>query len=144
MTVGQSVNYTFNTLLPITLGLQYDLKVWVDLPLDPLPFNDTASTIVESFLPYPAPYSDDFESYAACGTASDCGSEICPLGNGWSNNENGTVDNIDWRVDANGTPSNGTGPSVDHSTGTTSGNYLYLEASNGCFWSNSRIGKSMY
>ena len=41
-------------------------------------------------------------------------------------------DDIDWRTHSGSTASNNTGPSFDHSTGTTAGNYLYLEASNGC------------
>ena len=132
LAVGQSINYTFNTLLPITTGIQYDLKTWVNLPTDPLSYNDTSSATLEFFSAFSAPYTDDFETYNTCGTSQNCGLEICPLGNGWVNNENGLVDNIDWRVDAGGTPSGGTGPTVDHSTGTSSGNYLYLEASNGC------------
>ena len=42
--------------------------------------------------------------------------------------ENPTNDDIDWQTRANGTPSGGTGPTGDHTTG--SGNYLYIEASN--------------
>ncbi|MBW2291014.1 MAG: M20/M25/M40 family metallo-hydrolase [Deltaproteobacteria bacterium] len=53
--------------------------------------------------------SDDFE--AGFGTWSNVGG-----------------DDIDWTRNSGGTPSNGTGPSGDHSTG--SGFYLYTEASN--------------
>ncbi|MFK7903699.1 MAG: PKD domain-containing protein, partial [Chitinophagales bacterium] len=35
-------------------------------------------------------------------------------------------------ADTGGTPSTGTGPSIDHTLGTNSGTYLYLEASGGC------------
>ena len=38
-------------------------------------------------------------------------------------------DDFDWARDSGGTPSSGTGPSVDHTTGTSSGFYLYTEAS---------------
>jgi hypothetical protein len=78
------------------------------------------------------PWSEDFESFALCGTNSDCENEICALTNGFINETNGTVDDIDWRTDEDGTPSGDTGPDVDYNPGTTSGNYLYLEASGSC------------
>ncbi|MBN3034827.1 MAG: choice-of-anchor D domain-containing protein [Bacteroidales bacterium] len=40
---------------------------------------------------------------------------------------NATGDDFDWTVDAGGTPSSGTGPSGDHTTGT--GYYVYTESS---------------
>lgn len=36
-----------------------------------------------------------------------------------------------WEVDANGTPSSATGPLVDHTLGTITGKYVFVEASNG-------------
>lgn len=78
------------------------------------------------------PLYENFESFAACGTSSNCSAEVCPLGNDWINAINGAEDDIDWRVDAGGTPSSTTGPAIDHNPGTSSGNYVYLEASNGC------------
>lgn len=75
-------------------------------------------------------FNDNLEAYASCGTASDCGATSCPLaGSSWTNLVNGTDDNIDWRIDAGGTPSTSTGPSVDFDPGTSVGNYAYLEAS---------------
>ncbi|MCB0779732.1 MAG: hypothetical protein KDC03_09405, partial [Flavobacteriales bacterium] len=38
-------------------------------------------------------------------------------------------DDLDWFVDDNGTPSGSTGPSADHTLGSTAGKYLYVEAS---------------
>lgn len=74
--------------------------------------------------------NDDFEAYALCGTASDCGTTLCNLaGSLWTNLTNGTDDNVDWRLDEGGTPSAGTGPSVDFNPGTAAGNYAYIEAS---------------
>lgn len=75
------------------------------------------------------PVSEDFESAATCGTASNCGATTCGLPNGWINEPNGTVDNIDWRIDEGGTPSTGTGPDIDFNPGNATGNYAYLEAS---------------
>jgi PKD repeat protein/photosystem II stability/assembly factor-like uncharacterized protein len=74
-------------------------------------------------------YNNDFEAEALCSTASDCGTTVCPLSGAWTNLSNGTEDDIDWRVDEGGTPSTGTGPSVDYNPGTAVGNYAYLEAS---------------
>lgn len=78
------------------------------------------------------PFSEDFESMATCATASDCGTTVCGLNNGWENLSNGSEDDIDWRIDEGGTPSTTTGPSVDFNPGTATGNYAYLEASS-CF-----------
>lgn len=69
------------------------------------------------------PYTEDFESFATCGTG--CGAS-CTLTNNWVND---TGDNLDWLTDAGGTSSSNTGPSADHTTGTTTGNYLYVETS---------------
>jgi len=74
-------------------------------------------------------FNDNFESYALCGTASDCGTTVCAIGGMWSNLTNGSEDNIDWRIDENGTPSTGTGPALDYNPGTTTGNYAFIEAS---------------
>ena len=85
----------------------------------------SSATVASSF-------NDDFESYGLCATTNNCAATTCALGALWMNLTNGTDDNIDWRVDDGGTPSAGTGPSVDYNPGTAAGNYAYLEASNGC------------
>lgn len=78
------------------------------------------------------PYSQNFEAMDLCSTDPDCELTQCILLEGWTNMENGHKDDIDWRVDQNGTPSSGTGPQVDYSPGNSFGNYLYLEASGTC------------
>lgn len=76
------------------------------------------------------PQYEDFEGESLCSTASDCEATICSLTSTvWAN---ATTDDIDWRVDEGGTPSTGTGPTEDYDPGNTTGNYVYLEASNGC------------
>ena len=87
--------------------------------------------IVEEFFPT-CNFNEDFESDTLCSEANDCGLSVCPLSGYWTNLVNDSHDDIDWRVDNGGTVSNGTGPSTDYNPGTTSGNYLYLEASGGC------------
>ncbi len=78
-------------------------------------------------------FNDDFESYANCGNANDCGVTTCPLGSTlWSNLTNGTEDDIDFRIDNGGTPSNNTGPSTDYNPGNAVGKYAFVEASGNC------------
>lgn len=48
------------------------------------------------------------------------------FGEAWITTQTG---DFDWRVNDGGTTSSSTGPSVDHTTGTSSGIYLYTEAS---------------
>ncbi|GIV34565.1 MAG: hypothetical protein KatS3mg031_2100 [Chitinophagales bacterium] len=80
------------------------------------PIRSFGQTIINTF-----PFTETFDTFPACGTTC---ATVCPLLSGWTNL---TIDNTDWLVDANGTPSSNTGPSADHTTGT--GNYLYVEAS---------------
>jgi PKD repeat protein len=78
------------------------------------------------------PIAEDLESFAACAITTDCGGTECPLGNGWTNAANGIEDDVDWRVDSDGTTSTGTGPDVDANPGTIFGQYIYLETSGSC------------
>ena len=64
------------------------------------------------------PWFEDFQSFGL-GTPGG-------MQNGWSQTG---PDQFDWTVDRSGTSSD-TGPSVDHTLGTSSGTYLYAEASN--------------
>ena len=74
------------------------------------------------------PYFQDFETGTATGSPGT-------LPNFWINVNDGTTDNCshgntfcrDWGVRSGTTPSSGTGPSGDHTTG--SGRYVYMEAS---------------
>ncbi|WP_165780059.1 VPS10 domain-containing protein [Hanstruepera neustonica] len=77
-------------------------------------------------------FNEDFESESLCATTNNCGTTVCGLSGFWTNLTNGTDDDIDWRIDENGTPSSNTGPSVDYNLGTSAGNYAYLEASGSC------------
>lgn len=63
---------------------------------------------------------EDWESYGDGDTTF--------VNSNWSNVGG---DNCDWQTDSGGTPSFSTGPSVDHTLGTGSGNYLYMEVSSG-------------
>lgn len=77
------------------------------------------------------PYTQNFDAFTnAPDKGSDC-DNADPLSADWINLPN-TTDNSDWLTDNNGTVSSSTGPSADHTLGTSVGKYLYTEAS-GCF-----------
>ncbi|RLD68163.1 MAG: hypothetical protein DRI84_00490 [Bacteroidetes bacterium] len=63
------------------------------------------------------PFTENFESFIV-GTPGT-------LGNNWTSSSVGT---FLWTVDNGGTPSSNTGPSVDHTLGTSVGKYLFTEA----------------
>ena len=130
---GVTVNHVFSTPITPVMGPN-TLLVWSDIAGDGNFYNDSilSQFNFDNAPPKTIPWSEDFESFALCGTSSNCQSEICTLGNDFRNESNLSIDDIDWRTDEDGTPSFGTGPSVDFNPGTTSGNYIYLEASAGC------------
>lgn len=75
------------------------------------------------------PFTYDVESENTCGTSWNTS---CVLGGPFTND---TGDDQDWLVDVGGTTSSSTGPSVDHTLGTSAGKYLYFESS-----SSSQLG----
>jgi hypothetical protein len=118
----------------------HTLTAWINDSLDGNGFNDTLQDVIETVLGvYTLPWSDDFESFDLCSVASDCQATICPLKNGFFNVQSGTDDDIDWRTNEGPTPTVNSGPDMDHNPGTPAGNYLYTEASGGCFSMVARV-----
>lgn len=129
-----TATYTFTATVNIGAVGAHTLQVWCDLPNDIGSSNDTATSIINhlnSVAVTPA-WLEDFESFPLCGTGSDCGATTCNMINGLTNIANGSGDDIDWRTAQGATPSSNTGPGTDYLPGSTTGNYLYLEAS-ACF-----------
>ncbi|GAB4255884.1 MAG: hypothetical protein Kow0079_12870 [Vicingaceae bacterium] len=130
--VGNSYTYTFSQQPVLSAGPN-TIVIWADYPSDGNAYNDTITLSINySNAVKSLPWNEDFETYALCATTSDCEQTVCPVGNEWSNESNGTIDDIDWRVNEGSTPSNNTGPSQDYNPGSTIGNYVYTEASGGC------------
>lgn len=75
----------------------------------------TASVVAQCVSSFPA--TENFSSF----TTGSPGT----LANNWSNLGG---DDLDWWVDRNGTPTSGTGPIGDHTSNSTAGNYMYMEA----------------
>ena len=133
---GQVEDLIFSTALNFNSGT-FAVSAVVDLPNDNNALNDSAATDILISVGSGAvsfPDSNDLDNFIACPTATDCGATSCALSDGFQNLPNNVTggDDIDWRTHSGSTASNNTGPSFDHSTGTAAGNYLYLEASNGC------------
>jgi len=123
--------YDFNT--PGT----YTIKAWVSHSNDNNAANDTIVQVVrvlgdDAVNPYPY-FIQDFENFERCMPWPTCEQYSCNMTEGWTNLINIIEDQIDWRTYGGATPSGGTGPSFDKTTGTVEGNYLYLEASVLCF-----------
>lgn len=131
---GQTVSYTFTQQVTIAGVGPHTLTSWTGMSGDADASNDATANAVDviSSNLVTLPYSENFETFTACATTANCGTTVCPLTNDWVNATNGTVDDIDWRTDAGGTPSANTGPDIDNNPGTAAGNYLYTEASAGC------------
>ena len=106
--VGQSVTSTTNMLTSLTSATVYTVEIAAicgagDTSSLSLPYTFATACGVAT-----APYAETF----------DAGLSPC-----WTQD---TADVFDWSVDANGTPSGGTGPSDDITGG---GNYMFTEAS---------------
>lgn len=134
LTASATTNYTFSQTANLGSVGQYEIVAWAEFSTDGNVWNDSASSSV-SVLNTPVvslPVSENFESFSLCDETIDCEATVCPLGNGWTNAANLEADDVDWRVDNDGTPSADTGPTIDHNPGTSTGKYVYLESSGGC------------
>lgn len=135
-----TASYSFTTLANLGTPATYTITAWCTYPSDGNINNDTAysTVIVANGTTQSIPFSENFETFTLCGTASDCGTTICNMINGFINESSTLIDDIDWRTDDNDTPSAGTGPATDYNPGTAAGNYLYTEAS-ACYNMNAQL-----
>jgi len=123
---GVTITYTFTATSNLSATGIYFFDAWTSLSADTNNANDSLTNYLVSNTPLISafPYSKDFEVEPLCGTT--CGTP-CPLTGIWTNLTGS--DDIDWIVDEG---CGGTGPTVDHTLGSNTGNYLYTEASAGC------------
>ncbi len=131
---GAYYTHTFSTgVTPIT-GQSYTYTSWINYQQDQNKYNDTLvnGLTITTGTTVSIPYTQNFETFNSCATATNCGATICTLKDGWMNVSNGNGDDIDWRTDNGGTASNNTGPTADYVPGTSNGKYLYTEASGTC------------
>ncbi len=131
----QVASYTFSSTLNMSTAGTYSVQAWIEFSGDQNTYNDSVTTLtnVTSGTLTTLPFQEDFEAFPLCPTTYNCEQTVCVPGNGFVNETNLVEDDIDFRTDQGGTPSNNTGPAVDNTLGTAQGNYMYLEASNGCY-----------
>lgn len=119
MVEGDTLNFTFQQTVNMSTVGNYAFQFWMELAGDEKTSNDSiltyalsTSNVIGLF-----PDTNNFDAFTV-GTPG-------VFFDGWTNDPNG--DNHDWYVNTGATPSNNTGPTSDHTSG--SGNYLFVEAS---------------
>ncbi len=129
-----TATYAFTTTINLSSIGNHTLVTWSSLTGDMNLNNDSLSSSISVIAGTnaPVPFVENFDSFATCPTAANCGTTVCAVVNGWVNEENGMIDDIDFRTYNGATPTTSTGPDADHTTGNATGKYMYLEASN-CF-----------
>ena len=128
---GGTTDFYFSGSLNFSFVGNYHIEAWTDMPGDPITQNDTTglSLVVYSGQTITPNYVQNFDTFTNCSSAWGCSDISCPLSAGWFNVPNVLGDSIDFRTHNGGTGSANTGPSNDHTQGTSSGKYLYLETS---------------
>ena len=128
------LHFNFNETCDISDTGSYLMKTWIEYPSDMNHANDTLRIpmkVIEGNT-ISIGTTQTFDSWTKCLSAPICESYSCVLENGWSNLANDVYDQHDWRTYSGSTPTSGTGPDVDHTTGNSAGKYLYIEPSVYC------------
>ncbi len=124
---GAIVRYAFPTTVNLAANGTYNIVAFTRLASDQLNFNDTLRTTVRNSIVNTFPWNEDFEN-----TTSGGGFAIGTIPSGWSiDNRGRTGTTFSWMAFSGSTSSFATGPTVDHTTGTAAGKYLYTETSYG-------------
>jgi len=136
-----TLDFTFNQLISLPGTGNFSLNTWVTCAGDNNPENDTLSGIISLIPGNPVQngYQQTFESWANCQAIPTCEGYVCPLDDNWINLTNNETDDIDWRTYSGSTPTGQSGPDFDHTTGTSAGKYLFLEASVICFFKEAEL-----
>jgi len=130
-----SLTFTFQVPVDLSQAGSYTLKAWIDWVPDQNPGNNMLEIPVEvtETISVTPGYLQNFDSWTLCASAPICELYTCNLEEGWTNLANSVYDMHDWRTYAGNTATSGTGPTTDHTTGTSMGHYLYVEPSLFCF-----------
>ncbi len=131
---GNETLFTFSQKINLAQTASPILKTWVTVSGDDQPQNDTLTypLVVSDGTTLPNGSAETFESWTKCSSAPVCDLISCDLEGGWINLTNGMYDQHDWRTFSGNTPTSGSGPGTDHTTGTSNGKYLYIEPTQTC------------
>lgn len=137
---GDSVLFTFQgtvTLSPIGVNV---VIMKCAYPGDRNVSNDsvTSNTYVSGSTAGPIGTLYSFDADTRVSGATTCEAVTSTLTNGFYNEVNRVTDDIDWRVFGGSTATVNSGPDQDHTLNNTTGNYIYLEASN-CFGKTAKM-----
>ena len=130
-----TIQFTFLNNISLSDTGTFLMKAWVTYGADQNPANDLVELplkVIEGNA-VGFGYLQTFDNWTKCASAPICELYPCALEEGWINLTNEVYDHHDWRTYSGTTSSAWTGPSVDHTTGTYLGYYLYTEPSIYCF-----------
>ncbi len=122
---GDTIHVTFTTRANMAAFGTYNLVTFTASPADTLRTNDTTRASIVNSVVSAFPFAENFES-----GVSGSGNATGTMPAGWSARPNGTGI-YGWYLFSGSTGSVQTGPTVDNTLGTTSGKYIYTEASYG-------------
>lgn len=122
---GDTLHVLFNTRVNLSVNGVYFFTFFTQDSIDNIRGNDTLRFSVTNAFVNSFPYTMDFES----GT-SGFGSSTGTLPSGWKATPSGNGI-WGWYLFSGSTGSSNTGPTVDHTFGTSAGKYIYTEASYG-------------
>ncbi len=118
---GNSIDVTVSSTYDMTASGTYTFDAFAFVLGDGNALNDAIGTVAINYINLNSlPFIEDFETFSAGNPGS--------LNNGWTRDPGS---GFAWMPDVSNTGSSSTGPLVDHTTGTTSGTYMYTEASSG-------------
>ncbi|MFC2110944.1 lamin tail domain-containing protein [Bacteroidota bacterium] len=123
---GDTLTHTFTTTANFATAGTYNCKAEVILPLDSNANNNVLNTTVIATAGLATPYFEDFESYSTGVMTSGS----------WTSS---TTSVPNWQIDVSNTSSSNTGPSGDHTLGTTAGKYAFTETSGGSLGSTTYL-----
>lgn len=132
---GQKIIHEFGSSISLPTTSFYALQAWIETSDDENSSNDllVGDCKLKTSQSFNLNTTMTFDEFNSVGFTPDCEITTCYINSKWFNLQNTMNDDIDWRLLNGITPTGNTGPIGDHTTGTVSGKFLYLEATGDCY-----------